>query len=63
MLGEYDKAIADFTRAMRWEFSPRVAALVGRAKAYRAIGDEAKALKDEQEARGLREADRNEKKE
>jgi tetratricopeptide (TPR) repeat protein len=49
---EYDRAIADYTAALGLE--PRLALVYeGRARAYRAIGEMEKAIRDEQEAREL----------
>jgi Tfp pilus assembly protein PilF len=50
---EYDRAIADYTAALGLE--PRLAPVYeDRARAYRAIGDVEKAIRDEQRARELR---------
>jgi Tfp pilus assembly protein PilF len=51
--GQYDKAIPDFTEAIR--LNPNDAdAYAVRAKAYRAVGEDAKAASDEWRAQELR---------
>ena len=49
---EYQKAIADYTQAIRLE--PKLAPVYQhRAEAYRAIGEKSKALNDERKAEKL----------
>ena len=50
--GEYDQAIADCTEAIRLH-PQNPSFYLSRAKAYRALGDDAKATKDEEKAREL----------
>ena len=51
--GDHDQAIADFTEAIRLNQTQPVF-YVSRARAYRALGDEAKAASDEKKAQELK---------
>ena len=52
MLGEFDKAVADFTEAIRLD-PTRPESYSDGAKAYRAFGEEDQAAADEQKAKEL----------